>query len=184
MLGTTITVLAFAAAVFAIGWLWKVNKLVSDLGRRVLETQDIHRVIEAAGKVESFDSRVAGNEQKASENQNQFAEYKTKLDELATRLGSFEQLAKKNETCVADIIPAIKALTDDIRTIRKFQTATEKVHNLMLSAFSDMQAIVSSDEGLGTPEADNLHAASEAIEEWWQGRVDDVRMSESHQEQS
>jgi len=184
MLGTTITVLAFAAAVFAIGWLLKVNRLVSDLGKRVLETQDIHRVIEAAGRIESFESRVTGNEQKASENQNQLAEYKAKLDELTTKLESFEQMVKKNETCLADIIPAIKALTDDIRTVKKFQAATEKVHNLMVSAFSDMQAIISSDEGLEIPQADRQQEASEAIEEWWQGQVDDVKMSESHQEQS
>lgn len=181
---------ALAAAVFAIGWLLKVNKHLSDLGRRVLASQDIGRINEAANKTETFESRMAGCERKADESQKQLMEYKTKLsaiadklgaseqkmasfevrfDELAAKLGSVEQMATKNEACFDEMIPNIKALADEIQAIKKFQMATEKVHSLIQTAFTDMQASVPADEDLVTmPQAAKPQEASEGPQEWQQ----------------
>ena len=161
--------LALAAAVFAVGWLSRVNKHLSELGRRVLDSQDIGRINEAANKTETFESRMVGCERKADEGQKQLAEFKTKLSELTTKAGSVEQMAKKNEACLTEIIPNVKALADEVQTIKKFQVATEKVHSLILTALTDMQASMTAHEGLGTMlEAAKPREASEGPQEWWQ----------------
>jgi septal ring factor EnvC (AmiA/AmiB activator) len=200
-----LVLLALAAAVSAIGWLSRVNKHVSELGRRVLESQDIARINEAANKTESFESRMAGCEHKADESQNQLVEYKTKLseladklgasgqkmasfegrfDEFATKLGSVEQMANKNEAYLAETIPSIKALADEIQTIKKFQTATEKVHSLTLAAFTDMQVSMPPDDGLGTtPEAAKPEETSQGPEEG-QEEAENQKMSGSRPWQS
>lgn len=180
---STITIvlalLALGAAIFAIVWASKVNGYLSDLGRRVLDSQDIERIYAAASKTETFESRMAGCERKADECQKQLAENKTKLSELAAKTDkvgeltaktdSVEQTAKKNETCLAELVPNIKALADEIQTIKKFQAATEKVHSLLLSALTDLQASMTPHEGLGTAsEAAKPQEASEGPQEWWQ----------------
>jgi chromosome segregation ATPase len=180
MFGTTtivvLALLALAAAALAIGWLSRVNRHLSELGRRVLDSQDIGRINEAANKTETFESRMAGCERKADEGQKQLVEYKTKLSELTTKLGSVEQMTKKNEACLAELIPNVKALADEIQTIKKFQTATEKVHGLILTAFTDMQASMTPHEGLRTPlEAAEPKEASEGPQEWWQVGEDRTR---------
>ena len=86
-----LALLALAVAVVAIGWLLRLSKHMSELGKRVLESQDIGRIKEAVNKTESFESRMAGCEHKADESQNQLAEHKTKLSELANNLGASEQ---------------------------------------------------------------------------------------------
>ena len=183
-----IALLALAAAVVAIAWLSRLSKQLSELGRRVLESQDIGRIKEAANKIESFESRMAGCEQKADESQNQLAEHKTKLselaakleaseqkmasfevrfDELTTKLESVEQMANKNEASLAEAIPSIKALADEIQSLQKFQTATEKAHSLIQAAFTDMQASIPPEESLGTtPETAKLEETSQEPEEW------------------
>lgn len=200
-----LALLALAAAVVAIGWLSRVNKHLSELGRRVLESQDIGRIKEAANKTESFESRMAGCEHKADENQNQLAEYKTKLselaaklgaseqktasfevrfDELATKLGSVEQMANKNEASLTEAIPSIKALADETQTLQQFQTATEKAHSLILDAFTDMRASMPHGEGLGTtPETAKPEETSQGPEER-QEETEDQKMSGSHRWQS
>jgi len=200
-----LTLSALVAAVFAIGWLSKVRKHLSELGRRVLESQDIGRINEAANKILSFESRMAGCEQKADGSKNQLAEHKTKLseladklgaseqktasfearfDELATKLESAEQMANKNEASLAEAIPSIKALADEIQNLQKFQTATEKVHSLIQSAFTDMQASMPPEEGLGTtPETAQPEEASQGSEER-QEETEDQKMSGSCRWQS
>ncbi len=174
----TVVLLALAAAVFAIAWLTRVNKHVLELGRRVLESEDIGRINEAANKTETFESRMAGCERKASESQNQLAEFKTKLSELATKLGSVEQMANKNEACLTELVPNVKALADEIQTIKKFQAATEKVHSLIQAALTDMQAGMSLNEGLGTTlQAAKPKEVSEGPQEWWQAGDDKTPMN-------
>ena len=180
--------IALAAAVVAIGWLLRVSKNLSELGMRVLESQDIGRINEAANKIESFESRMAGCEHKADESQNQLGEHKTKLseladklgasgqkmasfearfDELATKLESVEQMANKNEAGLVKAIPSIKALADEIQTLQKFQTATEKTRSLILDAFTDMHASMPLEEGLGTtPETAKPVETLQGPEEW------------------
>ena len=183
-----LALLALAAAVVAIGWLLRLSKHMSELGRRVLESQDIGRINEAARKTESFESRMAGCEHKADESQNQLAEHKTKLSELAEKLGaseqktasfevrfdeltskleSVEQMANKNEASLAESIPSIKALADEIQILQKYQTATEKARSLVLAAFTDMQANMPAEECLGTtPETAKPEETSQGPEDW------------------
>ena len=196
---------AVGMAVFAIGYLSSVKRRLSELGVRVLESEDIGKIKQAANKAESYETRMAGCEHKAEESQNQIAVHETKLsglteklgaseqktasfkvrfDELSTRLESVEQTANKNENGLAQTVPNIKALADEIQSIKNFQTATEKIHSLIQSAFSDMQVSTPPDEGLGTmPEAAKLEEASQEPEEW-QEETKDQKMSGSHRWQS
>jgi len=227
MLDTTTIALVFVAllalvvAVVAIGWLSRVSKHLSELGRRVLESQDIGRIKEAANKTVSFESRMAGCEHKADETQNQLVEhetklselaaklgaseqmiasfearfngfennigeklnqlpeYETKVNELAAKLGSAEQMANKNEASLAEAIPSIKALADEIQTLQKFQTATEKAHSLIQAAFTDIRADIPHEDGLGaTPETAKPEETSQEPEEW-QEETEDQKTSGS-----
>jgi predicted nuclease with TOPRIM domain len=166
-----LTLSAVGAAGYAILYLSKVRRDLMDLGMRVLESQDVGKIKEAANKTDTFESRLAGFEQKAEESKNQLTEQKTKLDELAGKLGTSEQkagsfdarfnelLAKlesveqktsKNENDLAQTVPNIKALADEIQNLKVFQAATEKAHNFIVDAFNNMQAGVPSNEGFVT----------------------------------
>jgi chromosome segregation ATPase len=158
-----LTLSAVGAAGFAILFLSKVKKNLSELGIRVLESQDIGKVKEAAQKAGSFESRMAGCEQKTDETKNLITGYETKLDELngklgesgqkidsfegrfnelSTRLDSIEQMTKKNGDDLAQTVPNIKALADEIQKLKMFQATTEKVHGLIQSAYTDIQASI------------------------------------------
>ena len=199
-----LTLSALAAAGFAIVSLSKVKNNLSELGMRVLESEDVGKIKEAASKTGSFESRLAGFEQKADESRNQLAELKTKLnelnehkdehktklneladklraseqkiaslegrfDELSTKQGSVEQMVSMNEDGLAQTIPNIKALADEIQGIKKFQTAIEKVHSLIQSAIADMQESMSPKEGLETmPQDTTPEDALKRLEEWQQ----------------
>lgn len=200
-----LALIALASAVVSIKWLLRVNKHLSELGMRVLESQDIGRIKEAANKTESFESRMAGCEQKADESQNQLGEHKTKLsglvakleaseqkmasfevrfDKLATRLGSVEQMANTNEASLAEAIPSIKDLADEIQTLQKFQTATEKAHSLIQAAFTDMQASIPPEESLvTTSETAKPEETSQEPEEW-QEETEKQKISGSQRWQS
>ena len=166
-----LTLSAVAAAGFAVLYLSRVKRNLSELGMRVLESQDIGKIKEAANKAGSLESRMAECEHKADENKNQIAENKTKVneftneitsseqkittfegrfDELTTKLESVEQKANKNEDSLAQTVPNIKALADEIQNIKMFQTATEKIHSLIQTAFTDIQASVPPEEVPGT----------------------------------
>jgi septal ring factor EnvC (AmiA/AmiB activator) len=200
-----LTLSAVAAAGFAALNLSKVKRGLSELGMRVLESQDVGKIKDAANKTDSFESRVAGCEQKVDESKNQLTEQKTKLNELAdkliaseqkttswevrfnefsTKLESVEQKTSKNENDLAQTVPNIKALADEIQSIKMFQTATEKVHSLIQSAFTEMQANMSSQESPGTtPQAEKPEEAVQGHEEW-QEETKDKEMSGSRRWQS
>jgi len=166
-----LTLSAVGAAGFAVANLSRVKKLLSELGMRVLESEDVGKIKEAANKTGSFESRIAGWEQQAQESNNQLAENKTKLhgladnldaseekmaslearlNELTTRLESVEHKTSRNENDLAQTVPNIKALADEIQGLKIFQSATEKIHSLVQSAFTDMQASMPSNEGFVT----------------------------------
>jgi septal ring factor EnvC (AmiA/AmiB activator) len=215
-----LTLSAVGAAGFAVLYLSKVKRNLSELGMRVLESQDIGKIKEAANKTDTFESRLAGSEQKADEGRNQLNEQKTKLNELAdklraseekissfearfnelsTKLESVEQKTSKNENDLAQTVPNIKALADEIQNLKIFQSATEKVRSQIIDAFNDMQTVMPSDEGLmaqpkiPTPEEITSEAATpeettsedpkaeEAIQglEEWQKEDDPNRVSGS-----
>lgn len=201
-----LTLLSLIAAVVAIGWLFIVSKHLSALGRRVLESEDIGKIIQAAEKTASFESRIAGCETKADKSKNQLVEHVTKLSELAAKLGAVErmthghtadlamasenmasfelrfdgfennvdeklnqlpehetklneladklesvdQMANKNEDNLTEADRSIKALGDEIQSLTKFQTATEKANSLILAAFTDLRTSTPPEEDLVT----------------------------------
>ena len=200
-----LALISLVVASVAIGWLSLVSKHLSVLGKRVLESQDIGRVIQAADKAASFESRMTGCEGRADESQSQLAEHETKLseliakqeaagqmmdrhtadlakasekmasfelrfgefenkvgeklnqlleletevNELASRLKSVEGMVNNNRSGLAEADQSIKALTDKIESLEKFQTTTEKTHSLIQAAFTDMRESMSPDEGQG-----------------------------------
>ena len=81
-----LALISFTFAIIAIVWLSKVSKHLSALGKRVLESEDIERVIQAADNTISFGSRITGCESKADENQSQLAELQTRLSEITAKL--------------------------------------------------------------------------------------------------
>ena len=104
----TTTILAFLAlssllvATVAIGWLVRVSKRLSALGRRVLESEDIGKIIESADKAAFFESRMAGCENRTRQSENKLSEHETKANELATRLEATERVANGNGTDLAE----------------------------------------------------------------------------------
>ena len=215
-----LTLSAVAAAGYAILYLSKVKRSLSELGMRVLESQDIGKIKDAANKTDSFESRLAGSEQKADEGRNQLNEQKTKLNELAdkfgaseqkigsfdarfnelsTKLESVEQKISKNENDLAQTVPNIKALADEIQKLKIFQAVTEKTRNIILDAFNDMQASRPPEEDMvtipqaantedttpeqATPEEEKTEEALKGLEEW-QDEQDPQRITGSRRWQS
>jgi len=106
MTTTTLAFLALSsllAATVAIGWLVRVSKRLSALGRSVLESEDTGKIIEAADKTAFFESRLAGCEDRSNQSQNQLTEHETKLGELAANLGATERMVKRNGTGFAEV---------------------------------------------------------------------------------
>jgi chromosome segregation ATPase len=225
--------LSLVAVVIVIGWQLILKKHLSVLGQRVLESEDIGRIIQAADKVGSFESRMAGCENKADESKKRLAENETKLsgliakqeaceermdknstdlartlenmtsfnvrfdefennigeklnqlleleskvNELVSRLESVEQITSRNEIGLADAGRSIKAMTDEIEILQKFQTATEKAHSLIQAAFTDMRTNVSPEENqeikLGITEPEQISNESEDVH----GEAEDQRTS-------
>jgi chromosome segregation ATPase len=200
-----LVLISLITAAVANGWLSIVSKHLSALGKRVLESEDIGRIIQAADKTASFESRMTNCEGQADKSQNQLVEHETKLSELIAKQGTTEQMINKqainlatasektasfelrfdefennvgdklnklleletkvNELSnklesveeimnnhgsgIAEADRSIKALTDKIESLERFQTATEKTHNLIRAAFTDMRAGISPEEVLG-----------------------------------
>lgn len=225
MITIALFVLAFISlvvAAVALGWLSLVSKHLSVLGKRVLESEDIGRIIQAADKTASFESRLAGCQSKVDESQNQLAELQTKLSEIATKQGaadqmmdrhttdlakasdkmasfelrfdefennvgeklnqllqletkvnelaskleSVEEIANNNGFGLAEADRSIKALTDEIESLNEFQTATKKTHSLIQAAFTDMRASMPLEEDLGiTSEAAEPEETSQEPED-------------------
>lgn len=103
-------------AAVAVGWLVGVRKHLSELGMRVLESEDVSRIIEAANKTAFFESRVAACEDGTKQSQKQLAEHGTKLGELATNLGATQNLAKGSETGLADASEKMASLESRMAT--------------------------------------------------------------------
>jgi chromosome segregation ATPase len=97
-----LALISLAVATIAIVWLSMVRRHLSTLGKRVLEFEDVARVIQAAGKTESFEPRMTACESKADESQNKLAEYETTIDEIASKVGRVEQIIKKHAVDLAN----------------------------------------------------------------------------------
>ena len=197
---------ALGVAGYAITSLSNVKRRLSGLGIRVLEGEDIGKIKVAADKVDSYEKRMSGCEHKADENKNQLAGHEAKLsgltekldaaeqkmasfdvrsDELSGRLGSVEEKVKQNEDGLAEAVRNIDSLEEEIRGVQKFQTATEKIHSLIQSAFDDMQvsapvehapAVMPEDDKL---QPDTPEEASQDSEQW-QEQAQEQEVSKPH----
>jgi len=236
MITICLALLSLVAVVIAIGWLSILRKHLSVLGQRVLESEDIGRIIQAADKVGSFESRMTDCENKADESKkrlaenetklsgliakqeaseqrmdrhsadlaktsenmasfkvrfdefennvdeklNQLLELETKVNELTSMLESVEQIANRNEVGLADAGRSIKAMTDEIEILQKFQTVTEKAHSLIQAAFTDMRTNVSPEKGQEiTSEIAEPEQISNGPEEVHE-KAEDQRMPETY----
>lgn len=217
-----LALISVVVAVVAIGWLSIISSRLSTLGKKVLASEDIGRIIQAADKTESFESRMTGCQSKANESQNQLAEhdtklselaakqgaseqmmdrhtadiamasektasfelrfdefknnigdklnklleYETKINELATKLGSIEGKVNNNGAGLVEADRSIKALTDKIESLEKFQTTTEKTHSLIQAAFTDTRVSMPPEEALSiTAETAKLEETSQEPED-------------------
>jgi chromosome segregation ATPase len=147
MISESLALVSLVAAGAAIVWLSMIRKQLSALGKRILESEDIGKILQAAEKVEIYESRISGCENKTGENQNQLSELQTKVNESASKIESNITKSAMNENGLAEIVPSIKNLAEEIQNLQKFQTATKKTHSLIQTAFTDMGARMSFDEG-------------------------------------
>ena len=73
-----------------------MRKGLSELGMRLLESEDIVRIIEAAEKTAAYESRMAGCEDRTEQSENKLSEHETKLAKLTDSLGATEEMANSN----------------------------------------------------------------------------------------
>ena len=151
MITESLAIVSLIAAGAAIAWLSIVRKQLSALGKRILESEDIGKILQAAEKVGTYESRIGGCENKTGENQNQLSELQTKVNESASKIESNITKSARNENGLAEIVPSIKNLAEEIQNLQRFQTATEKTHSMIQVAFADMGARMSSDDYGITP---------------------------------
>jgi chromosome segregation ATPase len=166
-----LALLSLMLAVVAIGWLSRVRKHLSALGMRVLESEDIGRVIQAADKTASFESRMTGCESKADESQNQLMEHETKLSELAAKLGATEQMMDTHTTDLAQI--SEKMASFELRFDEFDNNVGEKLNQLLEyeTKVNELATKLKSVEGMvnnnraGHAEADqNIQTLADEIE--------------------
>jgi chromosome segregation ATPase len=93
---------ALAAAAVAIVWLTKISKQISDLGMRVLESADIKKIIEAAEKTATYESRMAGCENRTEQSEDKLSKHEISLGELGAKLEATEKTANTNGTGLAE----------------------------------------------------------------------------------
>jgi chromosome segregation ATPase len=174
MITIALFVLAFISlvvAAVAIGWLSIVSKHLSELGKRVLESQDIGRAIQAVDKAESFESRLTGCQSKADETQNQLAEYQTKQSELAAKQGATEQMMDRH---TADLAKRSEKMSSfELRFDELENNVGEKLNQLLeletkvnelASKLDSIEEIVNNN-GAGLAEADrSINALTDKVE--------------------
>jgi chromosome segregation ATPase len=147
MITESLALISLVAAGAAIVWLSTVRKQLSALGKRILESEDIGKILQAAEKVGTYESRISSCENKTGESQKQLSELQTKVNESASKIESNITKSAMNENGLAEIVPSIKNLAEEIQNLQKFQTATKKTHSLIQAAFTDMGARMSFEEG-------------------------------------
>ena len=146
----------------------KLSELAAKLGatEQMMDTHttDLAQISE---KMASFELRFDMFENNVGEKLNQLLEYEIKVNELATNLKSVEGMVNNNRVGLAEADRSIKATTDEIENLEKFQTAIEKTHSLIQAAFTDMRASMLSEEDLGiTSETAEPEETSQGPEEW------------------
>jgi hypothetical protein len=113
---------------------------------------------------------MAGCEDSTKQNENNLSEHATLLHELASKLQTVEQMLEEHATSLGEASQSMKVVADEIQSLEKFQTATEKARNLILAAFNDMHASMPPEEFLETS-VDTAETA-ETLPEPEQGQAD------------
>ena len=105
MSGITVylTLSGLAVATVAVVWLARVRKGLSELGMRLLESEDIEKIIAAAEKTASYESRMAGCEGRTEQSENKLSEHETNLAKLTAGLGAIEEMANSNRTGLSEV---------------------------------------------------------------------------------
>lgn len=124
-----LVVISLAFALIALVWLSLISKQLSVLGKRMLESEDTERIIEAADKTVSFGSRITDCESKADESQNQLMEHATRLNEVSTKLEAAEQMLDSHAANIAKV--SEKRASSELRFDELINNISEKLNNLL-----------------------------------------------------
>jgi chromosome segregation ATPase len=166
-----LVLISLATAAVAIGWLSIVSKRLSALGQRVLESDDIGRIIQAADRTSSFESRMTVCESKADDSQKQLPEHEKKLSELVSKQVAVEQMIKKHAVDLA--MASEKAASFKLRFDEFENNVGDKLNKLLeLEAkvnelFTKLESIeqMANDNGSGLAQANrSIEALTDKIE--------------------
>lgn len=166
-----LALVSFTLAAISIFWLLKVRKLLSTLGKRILEFGDAASAIPAVDKTESLESRIAGCETGIDEidskvrqvediikthavdlanTSEKVASFEHRLDDIENNVGDkLNQAANKNQAGLAEVLTSVNALKDKIEDLEKFRTIVQKTHTIIQAAFADMRTSASAEKDLG-----------------------------------
>ncbi len=128
-LSVVLALLSLAAAGVAIGWLSKVSKHVSDLGMRILESEDIDKIIKASDKTITFESRMTACEEKADGSQKQLAEHDTKLNGLTSNGAAVAQVVDRHSADLATASEKMASLESRCDSFENFESRFEGFKN-------------------------------------------------------
>jgi chromosome segregation ATPase len=159
----TAALISLVVALIAVGWLSVISRHLSALGKRVLESEDIGRVIQAADKTGSFDSRIAGCEGKTTDSQNKLAEHETRLNELTDKLAASGQMIS---TQAADVANASERIASFEARFAGFENSVgDKLNNLpeLGTRVSDLAAKLESIEQMVNKNGTDLAEADRNI---------------------
>jgi chromosome segregation ATPase len=163
-----LALVSFALAAISILWLFKIRKLLSTLGKRILEFDDAASAIPAADKTESFESRIDGCETTIDEvaskvrqvdeiikkhavelanTSEKVASFEHRFDDMENNVGDkLSQAANRNQAGLAEVLTSVNALKDKIEDLEKFRTIVQKTHTIIQAAFADMRTSASAEK--------------------------------------
>ena len=187
IISTFLILAALATAAVAVVWLSKMNKHVSDLGRRILESEDVEKIIKASERTMTFESRMTEHEARLEQLLSSGGKVAQVVDKHTADLAaaseksaSFEQTASKNGADIAENKESINALRAEIQCLKDFQAATEKARTAILATFEDMQVAPSEGSPMTMGQAASSEEASREPEYGFE--VESGETSEGSQE--
>lgn len=138
-IATIVSVCALLAGVAAIGWLSKLSKRMTGLGKRLLESEDVGKIMEAAKKAASYDSRMVGCESTANQNQKQLEEHKTKLSELAAGAEAIEQTVSRNTAGLAEVSQKAASFESNMA---EYESKTQQSQNQLMQLETKIDELI------------------------------------------
>jgi len=136
----SIAVCALLAGIAAIVWLSKLNKRMTGLGRRLLESEDVGKIKEAAQRAASFEARMVGCENIANQNQSQLEEHKTRLSELAEKAGTTEHTVNRNAAGLGEVSEKMATLES---RMSEHESKAEQSQNQLVELESKVNELIS-----------------------------------------